>query len=232
MLALRVLWSLASALQTWLLAFLHAWIARQIAGLAQRRFKVGVHAYQCASERVTNGAGLPAGAAAHNANAHIVRIVIQIEHAQRRRDRCHHHTALPKIRLSAFAIYRDAAIAIGEEAHAGYRCFASPQAIVVIPFARLSGGIGHGRSSSFFFYLALAGCFNNACGPVHGTGFCASCGRLGPAYTFKRFIICLPRRLCITIPRTACSRARSGCFPCRTWRSVSCFKPPGYPMWR
>ena len=142
-LTLRVLWGLASALQAWLLAFLHAWIACQEACFAQGWLRVRIHAHQGACQGVTDRARLPGCAAADNTHGHCV-AVAQIEHAQRRSNRRHMRITCPEIRVNAFSIDDNGAITIGEEAHAGYSRLAPSHAIVILAF----DGIGQGRYSS------------------------------------------------------------------------------------
>src|SRR3982074_3663532 len=81
-LTLRVLWSLTSALQTWLLAFLHAWVACQVACFTQSHLEIRIHTHQGTCQSMTNCARLACSTTAHDAHCHRISIV-QIEHAQR-----------------------------------------------------------------------------------------------------------------------------------------------------
>src|SRR5579884_1047136 len=140
-LTLGVLRGLAGALEARLFAFLHARVAREEAGTAQRGLPFGIDAHEGAGQGVANGAGLPADAAAQHFDIHVVDVV-QLKRAQGRVDGRQQSLALSKVGLRLLAVHGHVALAVGIEAHAGYRRLAPPHPVVVLTFVC----IGHGRS--------------------------------------------------------------------------------------
>src|SRR5436305_4510998 len=149
-LAFRVLWSFAGALEAGLLAFLPAGVAGEEASFAKRLLPLGVDAQQSAGEGVADRACLTTAAATDDAHTH-VKGIAYFEQAQRGGDGGGQGFALAKILTAVFAIDGDAAITVGEEAHAGYSRLAPSHAIVILAFV----GIGHCRFSSSLLFCAL-----------------------------------------------------------------------------
>src|SRR5690625_427607 len=110
-------------------------------------------------------------------------------------ERLHAGENSPEVLLEIFAVDRDAAVA-GAQEHAGYGSLAA--AGTVILFHQLSS--------------TSSGCW-------------AACGCADPAYTFRRDMTLRPSVFLGSMPRTACSRMRSGCvFSMRP--ALTLFSPP------
>src|SRR5262245_1456972 len=71
MLALGILWPLACALKTRLLALLHTWIASEQAGLLEGRAQLGVQIKQGTGNSVTHSADLAGDAAAAHLDQYV-----------------------------------------------------------------------------------------------------------------------------------------------------------------
>src|SRR5258708_6431343 len=129
-LPLGVLRSLACALEAVLLALFDAWIARQEAGLAQRRLRLLVRAHQRPRHTMTHGTSLTAHAAARHLDAH-VEATYQLQQPQRRPGLGEQALLLTEVHLRVAAIDRHRAITVRIEAHTGHGGLTPPRAIVV-----------------------------------------------------------------------------------------------------
>src|SRR6202035_3176997 len=93
--------------------------------------------------------GLTTGAAAENFNRHVIGIA-QVECAEWRIHYGHQRFAFAEVSLGTFTVDGDAAITIGEEAHAGYSRLTPSHAVVILTF----DGIRQDSFSSSLLFLS------------------------------------------------------------------------------
>src|SRR5262245_13584475 len=209
-LPLAELEALARARLPVLLALLHARVAGQEALAPEQRIHRLVLAHERSCDRHADGAGLAREPAARDAHAH-VELVGDARHGERV-ERVPHECLAAQVVERGAAVHERLPLA-REQAHARHG---------FLPAAG-QGPRGRGRR-------------RRQSGPpqasmVQTSGCCAACGCCGPAYTLTFFTIARPSRFRGTMPFTAFSTTRSGCFASTSVSRVQ-DAPPGYMLWR